>query len=89
MFLYSILFLINIKLTKCAIVLFLKILFYGILSDKYKTQRICDEADINSLVSRKFVLDWVVTNKILYADENILYFNEDSDNVFSCYECEF
>ena len=88
-FLHSILFLINIKPKKCVIVLFLKILFYGILSDKYKTQKICDEADINSLVSWKFVSDWVVTNKILYTDENILYFNEDPDNVFSCCECEF
>ena len=42
----------------------------------------------------KLVPDWFVTSKMikklyaaLYADENILYFNEDSNNVvFSCNE---
>ena len=49
---------------------------------------------LNKCVIRllKFVPDWFVTNKMikklftaLYADENILYFNEDSGNVtFIC-----
>ena len=51
-----------------------------------------DEAVDESLVALKLIPDWFVTSKIiknlftaLYADENILYFNEDSRNiVFSC-----
>ena len=42
----------------------------------------------------KLIPDWFVTSKMikklyttLYADENVFYFNEDSDNiVFSCNE---
>ena len=60
--------------------------------DQYKTQRMCDGTVNDSLASLKFIPDWFVTSKMtkklftaLYADENILYFNEDSDNVvFSC-----
>ena len=47
--------------------------------------------------SLKFLPDWFVTNKMtkklitaLYADDNILYFNEDAGNVvFSCNEMVF
>ena len=54
----------------------------------------CDEAVDDSLAALKFIPDWFIARKIikelftaLYADENILYFNEDSDNVvFSCNE---
>ena len=60
--------------------------------DKYKTQRICDEAVDDSLVALKLIPDWFVTGKVvrklytvLYADENILYFNEDSGNVVFSY----
>ena len=60
--------------------------------DKYKTQRMCDEAVDDSLVALKLVPDWFITSKIikklyaaLYTNENILYFNEDSGSViFSC-----
>ena len=48
----------------------------------------CDKAVNNSLVTLEFVLELFVTSKMikilftyLYADENILYFNEDSGNV--------
>ena len=62
--------------------------------DKYITQRLCDEAVDDTLTSLKLIRDWFVTCKMiekldtaLYADENILYFDEDSDNVaFSCNE---
>ena len=62
--------------------------------DKYKTQRMCDEAVDDCLVALKFIPDWFVTSKMikklltaLYADNNMLYFNEDSGNVvFSCNE---
>ena len=54
----------------------------------------CNKAVDNCLAALKFVPDWFVTNKLikklstaLYADENKLYFNEDSDNVtFICNE---
>ena len=49
--------------------------------DKYKTQRMCDEAVDDSLATFRLIPDWFVTSKIikelytaLYADENILYF---------------
>ena len=56
--------------------------------------RICDEAVGDSLAALKLIPDWFVTSKMirelftaLYADENILCFNEDSGNVvFSCNE---
>ena len=62
--------------------------------DKYKTQKICDKAVDDSLATLKLIPDWFVTSRMikklytdLYADESILYFNEDSGNVvFSCNE---
>ena len=62
--------------------------------DKHKTRRICDEADGDSLAALKLIPEWLVASKMikklytaLYADENVFYFNEDSDNiVFSCNE---
>ena len=52
----------------------------------------CDEAVDDSLAALKFIPDWFVTSKMIktlitdvYADDNILYFNEDSgEAVFSC-----
>ena len=63
-------------------------------SDTYKTQRMCNQANDDSLAALKLILDWFVKSKMikelyaaLYADENILYFNDDSGNVvFSCNE---
>ena len=63
--------------------------------DKYITQKICDanqQLVDDSLATLKFILDWCVTSKMiqnlfaaLYADENIIYFNENSGNVvFNC-----
>ena len=54
----------------------------------------CDKAVDDFLTGLKFVPDWFATSKMikklvtaLYADTNIPYFNEDSDNaVFSCNE---
>ena len=54
----------------------------------------CDEAVDDSLAALKLIPDWFVTSKViakiyteLYADENILYFDEDSDDAaFSCSE---
>ena len=62
--------------------------------DKYKTQRMCDEAVDGSLAALKLIPDWFVTSKIieklyiaLYADKNVLYCDEDSRNaVFTCTE---
>ena len=52
----------------------------------------CDKAVDDSLAALEFVPNWFITSKMikklftaLYADENKLYFNEDSSNVtFSC-----
>ena len=62
--------------------------------DKYITQKMCDEAVDDSLATLKLIPDWYVTSKMikklftaLYADEDILYYNEDSGNVvFNCNE---
>ena len=60
--------------------------------DKYKTQRMSDNAVDDSLTLLKLIPDWFLTIKMfkklftaLCGDENILYVNEDSTNVvFSC-----
>ena len=52
----------------------------------------CDNAVDDCLAALKLVPNWFVTSKMikrlftaLYADDNIIYFNEDSGNaVFSC-----
>ena len=52
----------------------------------------CDKAVDDSIATLKLIPDWFVTNKMikklftaLYADENILYFNEGSGDVlFNC-----
>ena len=51
-----------------------------------------DKAINDCLATLKFVPDWFVTSKMikklftaLYADENILYFDEDSSNVVFIY----
>ena len=62
--------------------------------DNYKTQIMCDEAADDCLAAKKFIPYWFATSKmikkrftVLYADKNILYFNEDSgDAIFSCNE---
>ena len=55
-----------------------------------------DEAVDDSLAALKLFPDWFVLSKMikrlfnaLYADENILYFNEDSNVVFNCNEWVF
>ena len=60
--------------------------------DEYITQRMHDEAIDSSLGALKPILDWFVTSKMidklytaLYADENVLYFNENpGDAIFPC-----
>ena len=60
--------------------------------DKYITQKMCDKAVDDSIAALKLIPDWFVTNKMikklftaLDADENILYFNEGSNDVlFNC-----
>ena len=62
--------------------------------DHYKSQQMCDKAVDDCLVALKFLPDWFATSKMatkhftaLYADGNILFFNEDPGNVvFSCNE---
>ena len=60
--------------------------------DKYKSQRMCEEAVDDSLAALKLISDWFVTSKmikklftVLYANDNTLYFSDNSGNVvFSC-----
>ena len=62
--------------------------------DKYITQKMADKAVDDFLAALKLTPNWIVTSKMikefftaLHADENILYFNEDSGNVvFFCNE---
>ena len=82
-----ILFLINIKLNKYVIQLFLYILF----PEKYTTQRTCDEAVDNSLAALYLVPDWLVTSKMIkklyiaiHTDDSLLFFDEDSGDISFC-----
>ena len=60
--------------------------------DQYTSKKRCDEDADDCLPALKFVLDWFVTTKMikkiftaLYADQNILFFDEDSGNLkFIC-----
>ena len=61
--------------------------------DRYKAQEMSTKAIDDFLEVLKFIPDQLVTSKMnkkpiaLHADDNILYFNEDSgDAVFSCNE---
>ena len=56
--------------------------------DKYKTQRMCDEAADDCLAALKFIRDWFVSRKMLkkfdnalHSNDDILFFNEDFDKV--------
>ena len=61
-------------------------------TEKYKTQRMFDEAVNNCLAALKRVPDWFVPSELikkpftaLYAEEKILQFNEGScDGIFIC-----
>ena len=62
--------------------------------NRYINEKMCDEAADDSVGILKLIPDWFVRSKMvkklftaLYADENILHFNEDPGNVlFSCNE---
>ena len=56
--------------------------------DKYIFQKMSDEVADDSLTTMKHICNWFVTSEInknlftaLYADENILYFTEDSEKI--------
>ena len=64
--------------------------FYS-LPDQYKSQIICDEADDDSLAVLKLIFDSFVTSKMIkklytafYADDGLLFFDEDSGDVTFC-----
>ena len=62
--------------------------------DKYISQTMCNEAVDDFLPTLNFVSDWFATSKMIKkffiascADDNILFFDEDSGNVlFNCTE---
>ena len=63
-----------------------------LVPDQYNTQQMCDKAVDDGVAALTLVSDWFITSKMikknftaLYADENILCFDEDSGNfVFVC-----
>ena len=87
--LYLVLFLINIKLKKiCDIVVSLYPFLIVHYPDKYKTQKMCDEAVDDYLAALKSISDWFFTRKILekfdnnfHANDDTLFHNEDFDKV--------
>ena len=77
-------FWISIKLKKYDRVVSEDLFLIMYCTDKYITQKIVDD----SLAALKLIPDWFVTSKMvkklftaLYADENILYFDEDFGDV--------
>ena len=82
-FLYLILFLIGITLKKCVAKLFLKIFFLIVY---------CPDDSLGQLILIPdcFVTSRMIKKKLftaLHADENLFYFNEDSNSiVFNCKE---
>ena len=55
------------------------------------TQNICDETVEDFLAALKFISGWFVTSKmikklytVLYADDGLLFFDEDSGDVTFC-----
>ena len=87
--LYLVLFLINIKLRKiCDIVVSLYPFLIVHYPDKYKTQKMCDEAVDDYLAALKSISDWFFTKKILekfdnnfHANDDTLFHSEDFDKV--------
>ena len=77
------------KLKKCVIkLLILLILVFDSIPDRFKTQKMCDKTVDDFLPTWKFVPDWLVTSKMIkklyntvFADDDILFFVEDSGNV--------
>ena len=56
--------------------------------DSYKIQEMCDKSADNFLPKLKFISDWFVKSTImkniyhaLFADDDILFSDEDSDNI--------
>ena len=84
-FLYLVLFLIDIKLREVVSDDSFLIAYYP---DNCVTQKMYDKAVDNYIASLKYIPDWFLTNKMikklfkaLYADKNILYYNECSGDV--------
>ena len=75
----------------CHIVVFLYYFLIVHCLDKYKTEKMCDKTAGDCLASLEFVPDWFDTSKMikklytpLYADDGLLFFDEDSGNVTFC-----
>ena len=86
--LYLIIFPINVKLKKYVNSCFFISFLIVYCPDRFKTQKMCDEAVNDDLSPLEFIPDWFVTSRMikklfttLYADDGLLCFNEDSDNV--------
>ena len=91
-YLYLTISLLGIKLKECVIDVSEGSSFIAYCPDKYLTQKMSNEPAGDSLASMKLIPDWFVASKMikrlftaLYADETILYYDEDSGNVaFIC-----
>lgn len=62
--------------------------YYSYKIDSYKIQEMRDKSADNFLPKLKFISDWFVRSTImknvyhvLFADDDILFFDEDSDNI--------
>ena len=72
-FLYLILFLINIKFSKCNSIISEDPFSIRYVCDQYKTPQMCDKALDDCLAALKFVPDWFVTSKIIEKLSTALY----------------
>ena len=75
----------------CDIVVSLYLFLIVYCPDKYKSQRMYDEAVHDSLAALKLILDWFAISEMiknlctaLYLDSGLLFSDEDSGNVTFC-----
>ena len=71
------LFLSAIRLKKCVIKLLIFFFLFDYIPDWSETQKMCDEAVVNSLAALKLVPDWFITSQILEKFSDSLLANDD------------
>ena len=72
----------------CNIIVFY--ILFNSKTERYKTQKMCDEAVDDCLAALEFIHDWLATSKMikklyaaLYADDGLFFVDGDSGNVTS------
>ena len=78
----------DINLKKCVSVVSEDLFMMAYCPNKYKTQRMCNEAFDDCLAALKFIPDWFITSKMLEKSDSalltngdIVFFNEDFNKV--------